>query len=281
MLSIIIPTLNEEKYIKVCLNSIKKQAFDYEYEVIVADSDSKDKTIDIAKSFGCRITSGGLPAKGRNEGAKIAKGDIFLFMDGDTILPDGFLEKSISEFKKRNLDIAGFPLIPYKGNKFFKFGFNLFFNWFPARFSGDALPYSISSILVKKEMHQKIGGFDESIKTSEDNFYGREGGKVGRFGLIKSSYILFSTRRFDRDGLFCTLFEQGRCETHIVLFGKITSKSFNYQFGNYKKKRKILKEIIALIGFMFFWPLFALTIVIKVFLIKIKKQYVNLFASKN
>ena len=280
MLSIIIPTLNEEKYIKDSLDSIKKQIFNDDYEVIVADFDSKDKTVDIAKSFGCKIALGGLPAKGRNEGAKIAKGDIFLFMDGDTILPDCFLQKSVSEFKERNLDIANFHLIPRKGNKIFKFGFNLFFNWLTARFAGDTFPCTINTILVKKEIHQKIGGFDERMKYAEDNIYVREGGEIGRFGSIESCHILFSTRRFNEDGLFCTVFKGLWYEVCIILFGKTISSSFNYKFGHYKRTKNIFKEILALVGLLLSWPLFVLTIVIKVFSIKIKK-YVNLFASKN
>ena len=256
MLSIIIPTLNEEKYIKDSLVSIKKQVFSGEYEIIVADFDSKDRTVEIAK------------------------GDIFLFTDGDTILPDGFLEKSISEFRQRNLDIANFHLIPRKGNKFFKFGFNLFFNWLTARFAGDTFPYTINSILVKKEIHQKIGGFNECMEYAEDNIYVREGVEIGRFGSIKSCHILFSTRRFDEDGLFFTVFKGLWYEVCIILFGKTISSSFNYKFGHYKRTKNIFKEILALVGLLFSWPLFILIVAIKVFLIKIKK-YVNLFASKN
>ena len=62
MLSIIIPTLNEESYLPKLLNSIKKQDFQ-DYEMIVADAGSKDKTIEIALASGCKISSGGLPAK--------------------------------------------------------------------------------------------------------------------------------------------------------------------------------------------------------------------------
>ena len=83
-LSIIIPTLNEENYLPLLLESIKKQNFK-SYEIIVADAGSTDRTIEIAKNHGCKITSGGLPAKARNQGAKIAKGDLLLFSDADIV----------------------------------------------------------------------------------------------------------------------------------------------------------------------------------------------------
>ncbi|OYT33718.1 MAG: glycosyl transferase family 2, partial [Candidatus Aenigmarchaeota archaeon ex4484_52] len=80
LLSIIIPTLNEEKYIPLLLNSIKKQTYK-NYEIIVCDSHSKDKCYSIDKKG---------PGHGRNIGAKYAKGRYLLFFDSDTIIPDKF-----------------------------------------------------------------------------------------------------------------------------------------------------------------------------------------------
>lgn len=76
MLSIIIPTLNEEKYLLILLSEIRKQNF-IDYEIIVADAVSEDRTIEIARSFNCNIIKGGLPAKGRNEGTKLPKAIYF------------------------------------------------------------------------------------------------------------------------------------------------------------------------------------------------------------
>ena len=63
MLSIVIPALNEEKYLPLLLESIKRQSF-FDYEIILADAGSKDKTIEIAKKYNCVIVGGGLPANG-------------------------------------------------------------------------------------------------------------------------------------------------------------------------------------------------------------------------
>jgi len=77
MLSIIIPTLNEEKNLSLLLSSLKEEKGDW--EIIIADAGSTDKTLKVAEDFGCIITEGGLPAEGRNKGALKARGDIFLF----------------------------------------------------------------------------------------------------------------------------------------------------------------------------------------------------------
>jgi len=124
-LSIIIPALNEENNLPGLLNSLKEQSFS-DYEIIIADAGSKDGTAAIAKKYGCKIVPGGLPAKGRNEGAKIAKGDILFFLDADTVLPDNFFEKAIAEFNDRQLELASFCLIPSPKNKISSFFLNIF-----------------------------------------------------------------------------------------------------------------------------------------------------------
>ena len=116
MISIIIPTLNEEKYLPLLLKSIARQKF-RDYEIIVADAGSEDKTLDIAKRYNCRIVAGGLPAKGRNEGAKVAKGDLLLFLDADVILPQKFFRRAVSEFETEKIDFGAFALTPYPRNK--------------------------------------------------------------------------------------------------------------------------------------------------------------------
>ena len=92
MLSIIIPTLNEEKSIEKTLQSIKELK-DYDYEIIISDGKSKDKTVEIAKKYDAKVivyegtirqTIGG----GRNLGASIASGDFFVFLDADVTIPD-------------------------------------------------------------------------------------------------------------------------------------------------------------------------------------------------
>ena len=105
ILSIIIPTYNEEEYLPILLESIKQQKFD-DYEIIIADANSTDRTREIAEEYGCIITEGGLPAVGRNNGAKIAKGEYLLFLDSDLKLTDDYLRDTIYEFRMERLGIA-------------------------------------------------------------------------------------------------------------------------------------------------------------------------------
>ena len=234
MLSIIIPTLNEESYLPLLLTEIKKQDFE-DYEVIVADADSGDGTLRVAKAFGCKITQGGLPAKGRNKGAKIASRDLFLFVDADAlVLPEGFLGKLIKEFKNRNLDAASFPIYP-QGNIIDRIFYGLY-NLL-ARLSQNFLPHATNVILVKKEIHQAINGFDERVIFAEDHDYVRRAKKHGKFGFINIKPVLVSARRLKKDGRFITYLRYVLAGLWMLVFGSIKSDIFKYRF-NYSLKVK-------------------------------------------
>lgn len=234
MLSIIIPTLNEEKYLPQLLKSIKRQNF-RDYEIIVADAGSEDKTVEIAKNYGCKISKGGLPGKGRNEGAKIAKGDLLLFLDADVILPSQFLEKFLNEFKRKNLDIASCFILPKGGKRIDKIFFS-FYNQL-GRLTQKFLPHAAIVILVKKSIHHKIGGFDTRIKLAEDHYYARTAKRqVGaNFGFLKIGPVFTSPRRVERDGRFKTYSKYFLCELYMSFLGPVKSDIFKYKFNHYNK----------------------------------------------
>ncbi|MCD6412450.1 glycosyltransferase [bacterium] len=241
-LSVIVPTLNEEKYLPNLLKSLQNQKVDFSYEIIVADAGSSDNTLKIAKNFGAQVTLGGAPAVGRNKGAALAKGRIFLFLDADLILPEkNFLKKSLKEFYQKKLDVASFYIIPEK--KIDKV-FYQFYNFY-SKLTQNFLPHATcGAILVKRKIHQKINGFDEEVKFAEDHFYVRKAKKFkAKFGIL-SQKIFTSSRRFEKDGRIPTYLKYVMAEFYMLLFGPIKKEIFNYQFAHYSKKikSKILKK---------------------------------------
>jgi len=165
MITIIIPTLNEENCLPKLLECIRSQTYK-NYEVIVADASSKDKTREIAKKFGCKVVkSGGLPGIGRNNGAKAAKGNILFFIDADVEFGNNFLKNCVEEFNSRKLDIAGLYIHPQGNNIFDKIFLGVFNFW---TFSTQLFypNASGSGIMCKKWIHEKANGFDEKIRFS-------------------------------------------------------------------------------------------------------------------
>jgi len=227
MLSIIIPALNEERYIPFLLEGIRKQTFK-DYEIIVADADSKDRTKEIAINSGCKVVRGGLPAKGRNEGAKVADGDLFLFIDADSIIQsERFLENLLMAFEKDSLGVASFPIYP-DGN-----GLDRLLYWFYnlwVKLSQSFLSHATSAVLVKREVHDKIKGFDEEIRLAEDHDYARRAGKEEKFGFIEVKPIITSCRRLEREGRVKTYFKYVLAGIYTLLFGPVRSDIFNYRF---------------------------------------------------
>lgn len=236
MLSIIIPTLNEEEYLPFLLDSIKKQTFQ-NYEVIVADANSKDKTEQIAKERGCLLVQGGLPSIGRNRGAEIARGELLLFLDADVIMPPDFFENILREFEAGRLDTASCFVSPLSNKKIDDVlcGFSNLYYTINQHIKPQAPGYCI---LIKKNVHQRINGFNERIKIAEDWDYINKASRKSRFGFLKNTKIFMSMRRFERDGKMNVALQRVLGTIYVFLFGGIESDIIfkYYHFGNYPKK---------------------------------------------
>jgi len=242
MLSVIIPTLNEQNYLPKLLTSIKRQGFS-DYEIIVADAGSSDGTVEVAGGYGCKVIQGGLPAYGRNRGAEVAKGALLLFLDADVVLPDGFFEKALAEYEARRLKIASFGLVPVPKSKKYSLLFNIFYN-VPIRCLEHLLPHAAMAILMERAIFEMVGGFDETIKIAEDHELARRVKKLGKYGLIKSVKIFVSPRRFEKDGGLRTYLKFLLAELYMIFRGPIRRELFRYQFDHHNTEsgRKVARQ---------------------------------------
>lgn len=226
-LSIIIITLNEEKNLPRLLKSIKKQKYK-DYEIIVSDAGSKDRTKEIAIKAGCKITKGGLPARGRNNGTRVAKGEYILFLDADVLLPRNFLEKVMREMKDDKVDIATVhhkPMTKNKLEKFYHKGYNL---WQKAMEKID--PHAPGScILIKKNLFNKLNGFDEKIKLAEDHALARKAFRAGAKYKVLDAEILISVRRMKKEGSGMIAVKYILAALHRVTLGEIKNNLFRYK----------------------------------------------------
>ena len=106
-LSFIIPAWNEETLIGLTIKSIQQSADDFEFEIIVADDASDDRTPEIAKELGaivvpCNNRQIGLT---RNDGAVVATGDLLIFVDADTIVSKTVVRETVEAIE--NGAVAG------------------------------------------------------------------------------------------------------------------------------------------------------------------------------
>ena len=196
--SIIIPTYNEEENLALLLESIRRQNYD-NCEVIVSDANSTDGTVWVAKSYGCKVIEGGLPALGKNNGARAAERDLFIFLDADTILPDNFLYSTVGEFYLRDLDIAGINLVPISESRFDRI-FHKFYNVWQKAMQKIDPHLSGACIFIRKEGFFNVGCFDEDLVVAEDHALARKA-KRRNYNLgILDNFVFLNVRRLEKEG---------------------------------------------------------------------------------
>ena len=229
--SVIIPTLNEAAYLPHLLETLNAQIHP-PHEIIVADADSTDRTRELAQAHGAHIVRGGMPGVGRNAGARVATGDVFLFLDADVLPRSDFIERALSEFTSAGYDVATCPskaLSDSLVTQAIVEGTNLYLHALQT-VSPHAPGYCI---LARRAIHQSIAGFDESLKLSEDHDYVRRAAQYGKFAMLTGVSIPVSMRRLKKDGPVPLAFKYLWCEMHVLANKPVHSTPFAYEFGTH------------------------------------------------
>ena len=231
ILSIIIPTYNEEEYLPVLLESIEKQSFE-DYEIIVADANSTDRTREIAEEHGCIVVDGGLPAVGRNNGARVAKGEYLLFLDSDLELTDDYIRNALYEFRMERAGIAITQMLPMSQKVEDKL-YHDFANYFMVRVE-KIKPHGAGcyGIIARKELHDECGGFDEDLTFGEDTDYIERLAKKDRFKVLRSAKVGVSTRRLEEDGIETLIRQYGKSTVNDFLGKRTEASELDYNFDH-------------------------------------------------
>ncbi len=164
MISVIIPCKNGEKYLEDLLISIKNQNADI--EIILVDDGSNDNTGLIAKKFNCVVIRNEIskgPVVAKNQALKIAKGSYIIFCDSDDIMNPNTLNLFLDEFKKDSSLYA----IQAKVQDFISDDISQ-----EEKQKTIAKPQAYyglftCAILMKKDVFDIIGCFNESLKAGE------------------------------------------------------------------------------------------------------------------
>jgi rSAM/selenodomain-associated transferase 2 len=156
MVSIIIPAYNEEKALPATLASLRRQPG--EYEVIVVDGGSNDRTRTIVRQFDIRLVEA---SKGRasqmNAGAALASGEWLLFLHADTLLPEGVLARLNTLEGNAETQAGGF-FHSFSGDdwrlKLISLLDNLRCRW-------SRIIYGDQAMFVRRDLFQRLGGFPD------------------------------------------------------------------------------------------------------------------------
>ena len=193
-ISIIIPALNEEANLKKLLPYLRENNAGYVKEIIVVDGGSRDDTVQTARTLGAKCVDS---PKGRslqmNSGATSASTGIFYFLHADTFPPRHF-DADIIQLIRKGIDSGCFTLRFDDAHPLLSF-----YSYF-TRFSSTLLRFGDQSLFVKKELFEKIGGFDESLIVMEDQKIVRECKKQGTFKLIQKP-VITSAAKYHKNGV--------------------------------------------------------------------------------
>lgn len=233
-LSVIIPAYNEEKYLPETLERIVEalSVADCSSEIIVVDNDSEDKTWQIAESFGAKVFSQAEHniSKVRNTGAENSSGDVLIFVDADTLVPDTLFQKIACAMENKAC-FGGAVDVEYgnferKWMKFYLLGWKFWQLVFNTKQG--------ATQFCRQNAFRELGGYNESIYMGEDvEFYWRLAKlarqRKGHLFFIKSPKVRTSARRFNEMSLWKTF-----VLTH-PLFIVFASKSKRFWTDWYEK----------------------------------------------
>jgi len=223
----IIPARNEALSLPLVVADLRAQTCP-PMEILVADADSTDRTVQIAESLGCRVLPGGLPAIGRNRGATEAEGEWLLFVDADVRMEPDTLERALATAEKRSLDGLSTWFHPDGGDWQVKLN-HIFSAWWFYLSSAIGWSHSIGGfLLVRREMHERLEGFDPSVLVAEDQDYALRMARAGRYAFLRRPAVWISVRRFENEGVWKMNLKWLGIEAHRLFLGEVRRDTFRY-----------------------------------------------------
>lgn len=221
LVSIIIPTYNEERNIDILLTSIRKQKYK-KIEIIVVDQSSTDKTVEIAKRHSATILSlpkpkfYSPPGNNRNIGAKKASGSILLHLDADMKLPKvDFIDDFIGLFDNEHEAVIIHEVDIAEGfwNRCKALERSLYWNTEMEAARG-----------VTAELFKKIKGYEKTISSGEDFYISKKFEKYTKLNSSKKVFIYHRTGNLSLKKLLLKKYNYGK--TAKLFFLRTNTRNF-------------------------------------------------------
>ncbi|BBO76892.1 hypothetical protein DSCW_43090 [Desulfosarcina widdelii] len=190
-LSIVVPTLNEERHLAATLVGARSA----DAEIIVSDGGSTDLTVAVARDHGVRIVEG---PKGRaaqqNRGTGEAEGRVLLFLHADTLLPANYVDHIFETLMDRRVVLGAFRFqtdLATPAMHWIAF-------WTQLRAAWLQLPYGDQGLFLRKKDFWAAGGFPQ-VPIAEDLYLVRRLARRGRIALTAAP-VVTSARRWRKIG---------------------------------------------------------------------------------
>ncbi len=204
LISVVIPTWNEAKYLPPCIESIKRQSVN-DFEVVIVDKNSTDGTAQLCQSAGWKIIKQRTPgiSAARAEGFAAASADIIASTNADTAVNPKWLENILAAFSDPSVVCVYGPVYFLEGQHSFFYrlmgwlGFLFFyFNHLMGNY------HTIGeNFAVRKTAYHQIGGYNLNLPTAEDVDIGYRIKKTGKVIFLPKNFALTSNRRLAKEKL--------------------------------------------------------------------------------
>jgi glycosyltransferase involved in cell wall biosynthesis len=234
--SIVIPTLNEEKLISRTLSQYSKEIKDkYNLEIIISDGGSSDSTLNRINGVCDKVVTEKLRkqniARGRNIGAENSEGNVLIFFNADTKVDNMplFLERIIKimssgKYAAISFRIKVFPEEEKLSDKLFHGFYNNYVKLINK--IGIGMARGECHILMK-EHFEKAGGYNENLIAGEDFDLYRRIRKSGKIYYCSDLPVYESPRRYRAFGYMKVLIQWAKNALWIILFNKSYQKNWD------------------------------------------------------
>ncbi len=242
ILSIVTPCLNEEHYIGKLLYTLSLQT-NQDFEFIVVDGGSTDKTIDVLNKFDKILPQMQIVQAGkrgvsyqRNLGASKASTDQLLFLDADSRLDQYYIADFLDEVHKSTADIATAYIWPDSKNPmdwFFWLGGNVVTDL--SRYVWP-LGYGMN-LYIQKRLYDEIHGFNEELRVAEDvDLVKRAIAAGGKYAVLKKPKYYTDVRRLRSEGHAQFMVKTMLIAWQAYRHGSFSKVDVEYKMGDWNEK---------------------------------------------
>lgn len=235
-ISIIVPTLNEEKYLGRLLSQFdEKLKKNFDLELIISDGGSKDLTVEIANKYADRIISHTEEtpqniSQGRNAGADNSLGDVLIFLNADTYIKDidFLLKESLTELFFNDITAIACPIFVFpEEEKFSDKTFHFFYNHYSSMLNKYFMGMGRGEChIIRKDKFLQAGGYDENLAAGEDYELYVRLKKIGKLKFRHDFIVYESPRRYRKFGYRRVFWDWAKNSVSVTLFKRSISKSW-------------------------------------------------------